>query len=274
MEPIALAVVGALAVGLSLGVFGSGGSILTVPVLVLLLHHEEKVAIAESLGIVGSIALIGAIPHIRRRAVDWRTAALFAGPGILGTLAGSWVASGVPAFVQMIVFGVAMAAAAIAMWRRSAPGSGAADAESPRRAHPAQAATQGLGVGVLTGFVGVGGGFLIVPALVALAGLAMKRAVATSLVVIVVNCAAGLVKHQSTLAEASLDWAVMAVFVVVGGVGSLGGSVVQGRVNQRALKRGFAVFLLLMSSLILVREIVGLGGEGGSAPVASERPLQ
>lgn len=270
LETVAWAAFGAIAVGLSLGIFGSGGSILTVPVLVFLLHHDAKVAIAESLGIVGAIALIAAVPYARRGLVDWRTAALFGLPGVAGAVAGSWIASHVPGYVQMIVFGVTMGTAAVFMWRRSAPGSTEQHAdELPRRASLGAATLQGFGVGAMTGFVGVGGGFLIVPALAAVARLPIRRAVATSLVVIVVNCIAGLARHHHALTDlgASPDWLVMGIFVVVGGLGSVAGSRIQARINQRVLRRAFAVFLLVMAGFILARESIALARDDTS-PVA------
>lgn len=261
------AIVGAMIVGLSLGVFGSGGSILTVPVLVYLLDHPEKVAIAESLGIVGSIALVGSLPNVRERLVHWRLALLFGVPGMLGTVSGAWLAGSVAGYVQLLVFALVMALAAIAMWRRSSPPRNP-DAEAKSRDEPADhhhvplpaAATQGIGVGVLTGFVGVGGGFLIVPALVLLGRLPMRRAVATSLVIISMNAASGLIKHHHALTRGGTTpaWEVMGLFVAIGVVGSFAGRAVQGRLNQRLLQRCFAVFLIVMAGLIAAKETMSL----------------
>ncbi len=267
---IAWAALGAIAVGLSLGIFGSGGSILTVPVLTYLLHHESKVAIAESLGIVGAIALIGAIPYARDRLVDWRTAVLFGVPGMLGTLAGAWIAGLVPGYAQMIVFGLVMATAAVSMWRRSAKRDTPDTERAQRRPPVGLAGVQGIGVGVMTGFVGVGGGFLIVPALVMIAGLPMRRAVATSLVVITMNCVVGLAKHHHALTDAGVspDWAVIAVFIAVGGLGSFMGRRIQAKIDQRALRRGFAAFLLVVAAVILVRETTAMARQ---APAPSNQ---
>ena len=250
------AIFGALVVGLSLGIFGSGGSILTVPVLIYLLHHEDKVAIAESLGIVGSIALIGSIPYAREKLVDWRTAMLFGIPGMLGTLSGAWAAGFVQSYVQLLVFGGVMAIAAWRMWQRSSPNAAKHDHPEGYKAPHLLAGTQGFGVGILTGFVGVGGGFLIVPALVLVAKLPMRRAVATSLVIITMNAAVGLVKYHHFLTDqgASPAWEVMGVFVLIGALGSFIGQSIHGRINQRALQRAFSVFLILMAGFILVRE--------------------
>lgn len=256
-------VLGAIVVGLSLGVFGSGGSILTVPVLVYLLQHPEKVAIAESLGIVGAIALVGSAPSIYERLVSWRLAALFGVPGMLGTFAGAWIATFVAGYVQLLVFALVMAFAAVAMWQRAhaLPAANPADARTPQRPAPlAAVATQGTGVGLLTGFVGVGGGFLIVPALVLVGRLSMRRAVATSLVIITLNAATGLLKHHHVLtdAKATPHVGVMLIFIAVGIIGSFVGRALQGRLNQRVLQRGFAVFLIAMAAVIALKESLSI----------------
>lgn len=254
------AILGAIVVGLSLGVFGSGGSILTVPVLVYLLGHEDKIAIAESLGIVGAIALVGSIPYAIDKLVEWRLVIFFGVPGMAGTFAGAWISGFVPGEVQLLVFGGVMVLAATRMWQRARavdrPDDIRRDAAIPA------AAVRGVGVGLLTGFVGVGGGFLIVPALVLLGGLSMRRAVATSLVIIAMNALVGLAKHRVVLTGAGQDthWDVMLVFIAVGIVGSLAGRAIQGRLDQRALQTGFAGFLALMSLFILIRESVALFG--------------
>ncbi len=252
------AIGGAIVVGLSLGVFGSGGSILTVPVLVYLLHHEDKAAIAESLGIVGSIALLSALPYAKGRLVDWRAVLLFGVPGMAGTYAGAWLAAFVAGYVQLLVFAGVMLLAAGMMWRR--PGAGGPGGEDGAGAHPKRAAIkivpEGLGVGVLTGFVGVGGGFLIVPALVLLGGLSMRRAVGTSLVIIAMKSATGFWKYLGVLEDlgASVDWRTVGLFVVFGAAGSAGGKAINAKVDQASLRRGFAVFLVAMALFIVGRE--------------------
>jgi len=257
------ALIGALAVGFSLGMFGSGGSILTVPVLVYLLDHPDKVAIAESLAIVGAIALLGAVPYARAKLVDWRTAVLFGLPGMAGTYGGAWLGGLVPGAVQLLVFAVVMLLAAHRMWKRSAatttpppppPSDGPAQPQALRSVW--KIGFDGLWVGVLTGFVGVGGGFLIVPALVLLGGLPMRRAVATSLVIIALKSAAGFWKYLDVLSDAGsgVDWTVIGLFVLVGFFGSLAGKAISGRVNQAALQRGFAVFLVVMALFIMGKE--------------------
>ena len=183
-----LALIGAIIIGLSLGLLGSGGSILTVPILVYVLGQPEKVAIAGSLIIVGSIALAGAIPWALRRQVDWRSVLLFGLPGMLGTWFGATLAAYLPGPLQLAIFAVVMLIAATRMLQPAA----VAEVAPARRS---RLVMQGLGVGVLTGIVGVGGGFLILPALVVLGGLSMHRAIGTSLSIISINAFSGFAKH-------------------------------------------------------------------------------
>lgn len=250
------AVLGALVVGLSLGLLGSGGSILTVPVLVYLLHQPAKIAIAGSLAIVGAIALVGAARYAHQRLVSWRLVALFGVPGVVATYGGAWVSQFVPGAVQLVVFAGIMGLAAWGMLR-SPPGD--ADRAGGERPLPWLIAA-GIGVGLVTGFVGVGGGFLLVPALVFLGGLAMHRAVATSLAVIVINSASGFYKQYEVVTGVghSLDWRIIGLFVLVGGIGSVIGNSVARHIPQRRLRQVFGVFLIAMCGFILWRTIPGL----------------
>jgi uncharacterized membrane protein YfcA len=270
------AFIGALLIGVSLGLFGSGGSILTVPVLVYLLHHPDKAAIAESLGIVGGIALLGAIPYARASLVDWRSVVFFGVPGMVGTFAGAWIARYVPGSLQLLLFALVMLFAAWMMWRRSGgavPSTGESpDAEVPEtspppRRHVGKIIMDGLVVGVVTGLVGVGGGFMIVPALILLGGLEMRVAVGTSLAIIAMKSAAGFLKYLDVLAdfELAVDWTIVGLFIVVGVVGTFAGNAVGKKVDQRALKRGFSIFLLVMAAFILYREAPGALDFGGGA---------
>ena len=188
---------------------------------------------------------------------------LFGVPGMVGTYAGAWVAGFVPGFVQLFVFAGVMVLAAVQMWRRASGSkkSPAGDSTVPRSKW--KISGDGLAVGALTGFVGVGGGFLIVPALVLLGGLDMRRAVGTSLVIIALKSAAGFWKYFDVLGDGGADfaWGVIGVFVACGAVGSFVGSSLGGRLNQRALQRGFAVFLGAMAVFIGVREGVDLVGD-------------
>lgn len=261
------ALLGAVAIGLVLGLLGSGGSILTVPVLVYLAGHPDKVAIAESLAIVGAVASVGAVSYTRQGLVDWRSVLGFGVPGIAGTYAGAVLAAHVPGAVQLVLFGVVMIAAAGAMLK----GRGGLEGEPASK--PAWAvALLGASVGVLTGLVGVGGGFLIVPALVLLVGLDMRLAVGTSLSIIVLNSATGFLKYLDVLADAggAVDWRLVATFAVIGIAGSLVGSRLGQRVPQARLRRGFAAFLVVMGVFILYKEAPAAfaPAEAAAAPLA------
>ncbi|MEM1127654.1 MAG: sulfite exporter TauE/SafE family protein [Bacteroidota bacterium] len=245
---------GAIAIGLVLGLLGSGGSILTVPVLVYLAGEPDKVAIAESLAIVGAIALVGALPYARQRLVDWHSVLYFGTPAVLGTYGGAALSAYVPGPVQLTLFAVVMMAAAVLMFR----GRQALEERTGDQTRQAlwKIGGEGLVVGMLTGLVGVGGGFLIVPALVLLGGLPMRLAVGTSLLIIAVKSAAGFVKYLDVLGAAglSVDWTLIVTFAGIGIGGSFVGNALSHRVPQGQLKRVFAVFLVIMGTVILVRE--------------------
>ena len=245
-----LAVPGAIAIGLSLGLLGSGGSILTVPVLVYLVGQDEKIAIAGSLFIVGSIALAGGLQFVRAGFVQWRSVLLFGLPGMLGTYLGAMLSAYVSGVMQLALFAVVMLVAAGFMLRpidlQQAGGAARANWKI---------AGDGLIVGVITGLVGVGGGFLIVPALVLLGGLSMHQAVATSLIVIALKSFSGFYKYLDVLEQQSLelDWKTLGIITALGIIGSVVGSKLARRLPQDKLKRWFGFFLIVMGFYILVR---------------------
>lgn len=243
---------GAMAIGLSLGLLGSGGSILTVPVLVYLVGQDEKLAIAGSLAIVGSIALAASLPYLRKKLIDWRIVVLFGIPGMAGTYAGAWMASWVSGLVQLTLFAIVML---LASWQMLKPTTIDDTPHEPREVW--KIGLDGLLVGILTGLVGVGGGFLIVPALVLLGGLRMHRAVATSLIIIALKSFTGFWKYLDVLDQhgLSLDWNVIIIVTAVGVVGSFAGSRIATFVDQDKLKKIFGLFLIIMSIYILVRTL-------------------
>lgn len=247
-----VALLGALVVGGTLGLLGSGGSILTVPILVYVLGRDAEVAIPESLAIVGSIALLAAIRHAAAGRVQWNAFFTFALGGTLGAFGGAKIAEHVPGGVQLVVFALVMALAA---WRMLRPNRTAKKIETTP--HLALLALAGLGVGVLTGFVGVGGGFLIVPALAIFARLPMHSAVATSLAIIPTSAAAGLAGHAPLT---GIDWQIVGLFIAAGFVGTQIGSKLGTKLPQATLKRIFGVFLIPMACLILFRELSKLLG--------------
>jgi hypothetical protein len=239
---------GALAVGLSLGLLGSGGSILTVPVLHYLVGQPEKLAIGGSLLVVGLIASSAVVPYALHRQVDWRNVAWFGLPGMLGAWLGATLAHWVPGAVQLALFAVVMLVAAWRMLRGAA---------MPRIEHEPQrmaVVAGGFAVGALSGLVGVGGGFLIVPALVLLAGVPMVNAVGTSLAVIALNSFTGFAKYLGVLERHSLalDWGVLLAVAAVGIVGSLAGHRLGRRLPQATLRKGFGAFLVVMGLVIAV----------------------
>ncbi len=244
---------GALGIGLSLGLLGSGGSILTVPVLVYLAGQDEKVAIAGSLAVVGAIALAGALQYLRSGQVDWRNVGWFGIPGMMGTWLGAIIAAFVPGLAQLALFAIVMLIAAVMMLR----GNHLADPVNHRPRETWKIALDGLAVGVLTGLVGVGGGFLIVPALVLLGGLTMRRAVATSLVIIALKSFSGFIKYLSILEQQGLDldWPLLGIVTGFGILGSWFGNRLAGQVPQLLLRRIFGVFLVLMGAYILWRTV-------------------
>ncbi len=245
-----LAIPGAIAIGISLGLLGSGGSILTVPVLVYLVGQDEKVAIAGSLFIVGSIALAGSLQFLRAGLIQWRSVLIFGVPGMIGTWFGAFLATWIPGITQLALFAVVML---IASWLMLRPLDLEHADGTPRAVW--KVAADGLVVGIITGLVGVGGGFLIVPALVLLGGLNMRQAVATSLVVIALKSFSGLYKYLDVLEQQSLalDWNTLMLITGLGIAGSFAGSYLAKRVPQDKLKIWFGYFLIVMGIYILVR---------------------
>ncbi len=246
MQQIALEIAFGTAIGLMLGLVGGGGSILTVPILVYAIGLGVHEATATSMVIVGLTALSGALPHARAGRVELRTALLFGVAGIAGAFAGTWANQRVSGPVILLLFGVLMVGVAARMAFGKKPAPRPADAV----AHPAAAPVAGLVVGVMTGFFGVGGGFLIVPALVLALGLPMRLAVGTSLVIIAINSASGVVAHLPT---GGFDLQVALVFIVGGFVGSQIGGRLAGRVDEARLTRGFAALVALVGLYLIVQ---------------------
>lgn len=263
-----LAIVAGLATGLVLGLFGSGGSIIALPALLYLLHVDPKSAIAMSLGVVAVTATVSGLASWRRGLVDARVALVFGLFGVAGTFAGARLGLLTPVVIQLGLFALVMYAAAWRMLkpaRLAAPASGGIvsagdgtvalggcrDFFSPCMR---DIALHGIGVGVLTGLVGVGGGFLIVPALVLLSGIPMKTAVGTSLVIVAAKSYAGFAGYMGGV---PIDWAVMGSFTVVTVIGSFIGAHFSTRISQNALKKAFAWFLVAVATYILFKSVLG-----------------
>jgi uncharacterized membrane protein YfcA len=257
-------------IGVTLGLLGAGGSILTVPVLVYVLGYAAKPAIAMSLPVVGVTSLVGAIGHWREGNVQLRTAVLFGLIAMVGSFAGARLAVLVSAGVQLTLLGFVMLGAAVTMLRGSrATRANDAGEDSPAARRPlAVLAVTGLAIGLLTGIVGIGGGFLIVPALVLLARVPMKQAVGTSLVVIAMNSASGALGYAG---QFDLPWRFLLGFTGVAVLGILAGTRLVRFVSQGALRRAFAVFLIGLGVLILYQSRTTFlsRGEPDDAPASA-----
>lgn len=240
----------AVLIGVSLGLLGGGGSILTVPVLVYVMGYPVKEAIPLSLVVVGVTSAFGAANHHRAGTVHWRSALAFGPAALVGAFGGARLGLLVSSRVQLAIFGLLMIGAAASMFfGPTLWGGGAAEAVRPRRPWPLLMLLGGS-VGILTGLVGVGGGFLYVPALVLLGGVAMKSAVGTSLTLIVMSCAAGLASYLGTV---TIDWSAAAAFTSLAVVGVLIGSRLVRSVSPDRLRKGFAVLLLVMGLVVLLK---------------------
>ena len=249
-------------VGLSLGMMGGGGSILTVPIFVYVLHYDPKLAIAMSLPVIGVTSLVGAIGHWKAGNVNVKTAFAFGVVAMCGAFAGARVARLLSGSVQLTLLAAVMLAAAVTMYRSSLSGAAKSTPDASARAMPvALLIPVALAVGVLTGVVGIGGGFLVVPALVLLARVPMKQAVGTSLLVIAMNSASGFVGY---LGHVDVPWMFILGFTAVAVCGILAGTYLVRFVSQIALRRSFAVFLVVMGMFILYRN----RGVFQSAPAA------
>lgn len=233
-------------IGLSLGLIGGGGSILTVPILVYLLGVDPHEAVGMSLAVVGATSVLGAYLHWRNNNVDLSSGLLFGVAGIIGTFIGSPLTKMVSAEALLMIFGILMFVVAVSMiWRRKH-----AISEKLRKPHPTQGVIVGLGVGILTGFLGVGGGFLIVPALVFFGGLSMKKAIGTSLFVIFLYCVGGLIGH---LRQSVFDWQITIEVMVLAVGGAIVGTMLSHRIAADRLQSMFAVLVLGVAAFLMVK---------------------
>ncbi|MGX9791149.1 sulfite exporter TauE/SafE family protein [Mycobacterium sp. MMS18-G62] len=246
---IGLTIALAVLVGASLGLLGGGGSILTVPLLAYVAGMEIKQAIATSLLVVGVTSAVGAISHARAGRVRWQTGLAFGAAGTVGAYAGGLLGRLIPGTVLMIGFGLIMIATAVAMLRGR---RGGVAADTCRSLPVIKIVLLGLGVGAVTGLVGAGGGFLVVPALAILGGLPMPTAVGTALMVIAMNSFAGFAGH---LGSVHIDWAVAAAVTAAALAGGLIGARLTAVVSPDGLRKAFGWFVLAMSSVIFAQEV-------------------
>jgi uncharacterized membrane protein YfcA len=256
-------------VGFSLGLTGGGGAIFAVPLLVYGLAVPPREAIGISLAAVGATALVGALQRLRAGEVDLRTGVVFGLAGMLGAPLGSWLNGYLPDPLLLGLFACLMAVVAVRMWWQASPhahptppgrGPSTASYTAPQRRGVRSArgrgvfAGMGLATGVLSGLFGVGGGFVIVPALVLGSDMPMHRAVATSLVVITLVSAAGVTSYLA--AGRPLGWSLASLFVL-GGMAGMGlGTWLSRKLPGPQLQQGFAVALVLVAVFILTKSVL------------------
>jgi uncharacterized membrane protein YfcA len=236
-----------LALGMLLGALGGGGSILAVPLLVYILGEPVKAATTESLLIVGAAALVGAIEYGRAGRVRLKTALVYGSTAVCGSFVGTALNRFVADELIMVAFALLLFAAAILMFRRRP-----VERPSPPEASLWLALPAGIGTGALTGFFGVGGGFLVVPVLVLVFGLPLSLAVGTSLAVIAMTSASALAFHAAT---GIAHWGIAAVFMAAAAAGTLTGRRVADRADPRRLSQAFAVLLAGTASALMVVNI-------------------
>lgn len=241
----------AIFIGLSLGLLGSGGAILTVPALTYIIGQDEKVAIASSLAIVGLIAFAGSVKYQHSKMIHWPIVWQFGFPSMLA----SYIAAGFSVYLsgtqQISLFAVIMLLAAFSMFKNTV--------NKPLQPVTSNFSIQlliiGSVVGCVSGLVGVGGGFLIVPALLAFTQINMSNAVATSLVIITLQSLTGFFKYYSISTQGNLafDWQVIFIVALVGSVSSVFGQQFSTNISQKKLKKIFSIFLLITSVFILIK---------------------
>ncbi|MEJ7829833.1 MAG: sulfite exporter TauE/SafE family protein [Segetibacter sp.] len=260
-----------LVIGISLGLIGGGGSILTVPVLVYLFGVEPVVATAYSLFIVGSTSLVGVVPKYKQGLINLKTAFIFGLPSIVAVFATrKFIVPNIPTVVfhignfevtknllMMMLFAVLMVFASVSMIRNKKEKK--AEEETVQKFNYPLIMLEGTLVGMLTGLVGAGGGFLIIPALVLLSKLPMKLAVGTSLLII---AAKSLIGFTGDLSNYTMDWSFLLIITGIAIVGIFLGNWMSTKVDSEKLKKGFGWFVLVMGVYIIIKEVFfpGTGG--------------
>lgn len=258
---VALASVLAIGIGLAVGVLGSGGSILTTPLLVYLVGFDAKQAITASLLVVAVTSSFGLIGHARAGRVIWRTGLIFGGAGMVGAFLGGQIGQHLPGSLLLAAFSIMMGLTAVAMIR----GRKKVKGHGPHAGLPLfRILLDGLVVGFVTGLVGAGGGFLVVPALALLGGLPMPNAVATSLLVVAMKSFAGFFGYLLQFGNGSLvslnpqteiDWPVTLIITAGAVIGALLGSRFVGRIHPDKLRKAFGWFVLVMAVFILSQQV-------------------
>jgi uncharacterized membrane protein YfcA len=255
--------IASILIGISLGLIGGGGSILTVPVLVYLFHLDAVLATTYSLFIVGSTSFVGSLTYFKKGLVKFKTAIIFGVPSIITVfLTRTFIVHSIPHIILqigdfvitksifiMVLFAVLMLAASISMIKKSSKPLELED-ENQKFNFPLIIA-EGAAVGILTGLVGAGGGFLIIPALINFLKLPMKKAIGTSLVIISMN---SLIGFLFSLFHTSVDWSFLFTIAIIATVGIFIGSYLSTKIDGNKLKPAFGWFVLIMGIYILIKE--------------------
>jgi hypothetical protein len=259
--------ISAAIIGISLGLIGGGGSILTVPVLVYLLGLNPVTATAYSLFIVGFSSLIGGVSYARKGLVNYKTGIVFTIPAFIAVyltrlllvpaLPEYWFSVGDLEITRsigiMVIFAILMIAASYSMIKSKKKEDNLEEAETVQKFNYPLIIIEGLVVGGLTGLVGAGGGFLIIPALVILAKLPMKEAVGTSLLIIAFKSLIGFIGDIQSGGD--IDWTFLLIFTAIAGSGIFVGSYLSNMIDGQKLKKGFGWFVLIMGSTMIVKEL-------------------
>jgi uncharacterized membrane protein YfcA len=254
----------AVLIGVSLGLIGSGGSILTVPVLVYLFHIDPLLATTYSLCIVGVSSIAGVISRLRQRLLDFKVILIFGAPSILGVfIARKYILSAIPANFSigsdtilskdsfiMLFFASLMLVSALSMIL----GKSKKEIDGEKAEYGPSLTFVGLLEGLVTGIVGAGGGFLIIPALVLLGKLSMKKAIASSLFIITIK---SLVGFGGDLLHVNVDWKFLSIIIVLATLGIITGNYLNKTIDGAKLKKGFGWFVLFMSLVIILEQVFG-----------------
>ena len=250
----------AIVIGLSLGLIGGGGSILAVPILVYVMGVHSKTAIAMSLVIVGTVSIIGSIPHWKQGNINFKTVIVFTPAAMIGAYLGAKITA-LPLITdtfQLACFGIIMVIASIFMIRKSSQKTKTQSSDLKPTLKPSHPKfpqwliipAQGLGVGIITGFVGVGGGFLIIPALVLLGEIPMKEAIGTSLVIIAANSATGFLGY---ITQVTINWHLVISFTIAASIGIICGAYLTKYIDAKKLQKAFGYFVLAVAIFVLVK---------------------
>ena len=253
--------VASILIGISLGLIGSGGSILTVPVLVYLFHVDPLLATTYSLCVVGFSSIAGVISRLKQRLVDIKTILVFGIPSVMGVfISRKFILPGIPSLLHfgnnvltknsfiMLFFASLMLVSALSMIL----GKNKKEEEGILPVYGLTLMLVGLAEGMLTGIVGAGGGFLIIPALVLLGKLPMKKAIASSIFIISIKSIVGFL---GDLSHTVIDWKFLSIIIILATIGIITGNFLNKKMDGAKLKKGFGWFVLAMSLVIFIEQI-------------------